>query len=364
MTGAERDDEQVIAEVVGHAGVLTLNRPRAMNALTHGMVRRLREQLERWRDDDAVRLVVLRGAGERGLCAGGDIAVLYRDALEGGTEGAAFWSDEYALNLEISRYPKPYVALMDGVVLGGGVGVSAHGSHRVVTENSRVGMPETGIGFCPDVGGTFLLAGAPHNLGLHLALTAAHVGAAEAVACGLADHEVPAAELDGLVEALAADGDVTVLERFTTAPGTAFDGVAERIGRAYAPVAEAAEGEVVAGVLETLDRLDAAAADGEEWAGKAAERIRRNSPSAVCVAAEAVRRARGRGLAEVLNSEFRVSVNLQRAPDFAEGVRAQLIDKDRDPHWRPGSLEEISDAAVAAAFAPVTDERVTPLHLD
>ena len=196
-------EPEVLFSRVGMLGHITLNRPRAINALTHGMVRAIHRTLRDWARDDAVRTVVLTGAGDRGLCAGGDIVSLYRDATSGdGDASAAFWRDEYRLNAAIARYPKPFVAIMDGVVLGGGIGLSAHGSHRIVTERSTLGMPETTIGFVPDVGGTWLLSHAPGELGTYLALTAGSVRAGDAIAIGLADAYVPAERIPALLRAL------------------------------------------------------------------------------------------------------------------------------------------------------------------
>ncbi|MCX0247707.1 3-hydroxyisobutyryl-CoA hydrolase, partial [Streptomyces drozdowiczii] len=196
-------EDPVLLHTEGRVRHLTLNRPRALNALDHAMVRLMADALDAAGSDEAVVAVLLTGAGERGLCAGGDIRAVRDDALAGGTASLDFWRDEYLLNARIARFPKPYVALMDGIVMGGGVGVSAHGSVRIVTERSRIAMPETGIGFVPDVGGTYLLGAAPGELGTHLALTGEAVGAADALLCGLADHFVPAEGLAALVAALA-----------------------------------------------------------------------------------------------------------------------------------------------------------------
>ncbi|MFB9716615.1 3-hydroxyisobutyryl-CoA hydrolase, partial [Arthrobacter methylotrophus] len=193
---------EVLFEKRGHLGVVTLNRPQAVNALTSGMVHAMLEQLTAWADDDAVKTVLVRGAGDRGLCAGGDIVAIYDDMLRHGDQTADFWAAEYRLNSLISRYPKPYVAFMDGLVLGGGVGISAHGSVRVVTERTRTGMPETTIGFVPDVGGTLLLSRSPGESGTHAALTGAHLSGADALFLGLADHFVPSESLPALAEAL------------------------------------------------------------------------------------------------------------------------------------------------------------------
>lgn len=327
----------------GRLGVITLDRPRAINALTHGMVTDISDALESWAGEDAVHAVLVQGAGERGLCAGGDIVSVYRDVVEGEfDEPAAFWRDEYRMNARIARFPKPYIALMDGIVLGGGIGVSAHGSHRVVTERSRLGLPETGIGFVPDVGSTWLLSHAPGELGTYLALTAAPVCAGDGLAVGLADFFVPSDRLPRLA---------SLLE--TVPPDEAVSNVAEA-----APPAELAEdrdwideafsADTVSEILARLRRL------GFMRASETADRIERNSPTALSVALAALRRARTMdSLEEALDQEYRVSTHAIRTRDFVEGVRAQVVDKDRSPRWDPPVLAEVDPASVEAYFAEV-----------
>ena len=202
-TDAVGTEPEVVFDRRGHVGSITLNRPRAINALTHSMAGLIRAQLDRWANDDDVKTIVLTGSGERGLCAGGDIVSLYRDAESGdGSASRAFWRDEYELNAFIARYPKPYVAIMDGIVLGGGIGISAHASHRIVTERSKLGLPETGIGFIPDVGASWLLTRSPGELGTYLALSASTVRAGDAIAIGLADSYVPSERLPMLIRDL------------------------------------------------------------------------------------------------------------------------------------------------------------------
>ena len=187
-------DDELLTRVDGRTGVITLNRPKAINSLNHPMVTAMDAALRAWSDDDEIGAVLVGGAGERGLCAGGDVVAIYHSARAGGAEARRFWFDEYRLNALIGRYPKPYVALMAGIVMGGGVGVSAHGSVRVVTDTSKIAMPEVGIGFIPDVGGTYLLSRAPGRLGLHAALTGAPFSGPDAIALGFADHYAPQAE--------------------------------------------------------------------------------------------------------------------------------------------------------------------------
>ncbi|MGO4956296.1 enoyl-CoA hydratase/isomerase family protein [Luteococcus sp. Sow4_B9] len=353
MSALDLGTDEVLAEVRGMAGVITLNRPKAMNALNQPMVDALSTVLDAWRDDEAVRLVILTGAGERGLCAGGDVVSLYHDAKANGVDGAKFWADEYLLNLVISTYPKPYLAIMNGIVLGGGIGVSAHGSHRIVTDDTRVGMPETGIGFVPDVGGSHLLTHVPSHLGTHLALTGQHVGAGEAIESGLADVFVPSAQLEELVEALCASGDAAVVEQFAVEAPRGFAAEPQEVEDVYSRES----------VEDILDALDDLAGQGREWAADAAKRIRRNSPLALKVTLESLRRAKGQSLAEALDTEFRVSVNMQRGHDFVEGIRAQLVDKDRNPQWQPASLDQVQPADVEQAFAPIEDPRITEPNL-
>ncbi|MGZ9934554.1 enoyl-CoA hydratase/isomerase family protein [Streptomyces sp. NC-S4] len=340
------DADTVLFHMEGRTGVVTLNRPRAINALTHPMVIRIDEALAAWAADPAVRQVLIRGAGERGLCAGGDIRAIHDDAKAGNTASAAFWRDEYRLNARIARYPKPYVALMDGITMGGGVGVSAHGSVRVVTERSRVAMPETGIGFVPDVGGTYLLGRAPGELGTHLALTGTAVGAADALLCGLADHFVPADRLPELTAALADAPAHEVLPRYAATPGPGdLAGRRGWIDHCYA--ADTVE--------EIVERL---LGQGEPAAEEAAEAILAKSPTALKVTLAALRRAVGLGsLERVLAQEFRVSCNGLAAPDLVEGIRAQVVDKDRDPRWSPSTLAEVTDADVERFFVPLGQDR-------
>jgi enoyl-CoA hydratase len=339
---------EVLFEKRGHLGVITLNRPQAVNALTSGMVHAMLEQLTEWADDDAVKTVLVHGAGDRGLCAGGDIVAIYDDMLRHGDQTADFWAAEYRLNSLIARYPKPYVAFMDGLVLGGGVGISAHGSVRVVTERTRTGMPETTIGFVPDVGGTLLLSRSPGESGTHAALTGAHLSGADALFLGLADHFVPSESLAALADALESSTAEAAVGRFVQEPpASALSAQRDWIDAAYA--ADDAE-EIVA-------RLRDAGGEG----AAAADTIESKSPTAVKVTLESLRRVRGLSLEEVLEQEYRVGVRCLAGPDFREGIRAQVVDKDRNPQWKPASLAEVSPAAVEGFFASLGD-RELKLH--
>ncbi|MEV7320515.1 enoyl-CoA hydratase/isomerase family protein [Streptomyces sp. NPDC093970] len=338
----------VLLHTAGRVGRLVLNRPKVLNALSHAMVRAIDAALTAWEHDPAVATVVLTGAGERGLCAGGDIRAVHDDARDGdGTGAAAFWRDEYRLNARIARYPKPYVAIMDGIVMGGGVGVSAHGSVRIATERSRIAMPETGIGFVPDVGGTRLLALAPGELGTHLALTGAQIGAADALLCGLADHCVPSERVEGLIADLAERPVPDALARHVRpAPDGELARHREWIDACY-----------TAGTVEEIVRrlLD----HGDPAAKEAAHTLLSRSPTALKVTLAALRRARRLGsLEEVLDQEYRVSCRALTTPDLVEGIRAQVIDKDRAPRWSPATLAEVTDADVQRYFAPLGEREL------
>lgn len=339
--------DSVLLRTEGRAGYLTLNRPRALNALTHPMVRAIDAALTAWERDESVEVVVVTGAGERGLCAGGDIRAIHADAVAGGVASPDFWRDEYRLNARIARLTTPYLAVMDGIVMGGGVGISAHGSVRIVTERSAVAMPETGIGFVPDVGGTYLLSRAPGELGTHLALTGRAVGAADAVLCGLADHFVPAGRLPELISALARTELPDVLRLFTQAPPEGeLAGHRSWIDACYADDS----------VERIVDRLSA---HGDPAAKEAAETILTRSPTSLKVTLAALRRARAiDALEPVLDQEYRVSCAAFSSPDLIEGVRAQVIDKDRRPRWSPAELSGVTDADVARFFAPLGDREL------
>jgi enoyl-CoA hydratase len=330
---------EVLAERRGQLGIITLNRPEAVNALTSGMVAAMLGHLSAWKDDDAVATVMVHGAGARGLCAGGDIVAIYQDMLAGGSRTADFWEMEYQLNEMIARYPKPYVAFMDGLVLGGGVGISAHGSFRIVTERTRTGMPETTIGFVPDVGGTLLLSRSPGETGIHAALTGAHLSGADALFLGLADHYVRSENLAALAVALESESAEDAVGRFVERPP-------DSILAAQRPWID----ECYAGndAEQILRRLRAFGGD----AAQAADTIESKSPTAVKVALESLRRVRGMTLEQALAQEFRVGLHFLAGPDFREGIRAQVVDKDRNPHWLPATLADVSEADVARYFEP------------
>lgn len=337
--------DEVLTEVDGSVGLITLNRPKAINSLNQRMVDDLTAILTGWAGDDAVRAVVLSGAGERGLCAGGDVVSIYHSARKDGAEARRFWRDEYLLNAQIADFAKPYVAVMDGIVMGGGVGVSAHANTRVVTDTSKIAMPEVGIGFIPDVGGVYLLSRAPGGLGLHAALTGAPFSGADAIAMGFADHYVPHADIEAFRRAIVGDGVENALAKYTVEPP---------------PSELAAQRDWIDDCFarDTVEDIVAAlAGHGAGPANDAANLIATRSPVALSVTLEAVRRAAElETLKDVLVQDYRVSSASLRSHDLVEGIRAQLIDKDRNPKWSPAQLAAVTAADVEAYFTPVDDD--------
>jgi enoyl-CoA hydratase len=337
--------DEVLIGREGRAGRITMNRPKALNALTYGMVSSIWAALSAWRDDPEVELVLLDGAGERGLCAGGDVRSLYESRTQGSGLARAFWRDEYRLNALISRYPKPYVALQDGIVMGGGIGLSSHGSHRIVTERSQLAMPETGIGLIPDVGGTWLLANAPGEVGVYLALTGEMMRAADAIYARFSDALVPSAKLPMLIDRLTDRGGGPV--------GEAIRGFAENAGESGLERRRSALDRSFAGPSYE-NMLDALAACPDEWAAKARATLAPKSPKALKLTLAAIRQARQlASLEEALQVEYRLTVRLFEDGEFPEGVRALLIDKDRQPKWSPPGPSEVTPELVARYLAPL-----------
>lgn len=338
------DEAPVLVRVHDGIGHLTLNRPRSINALSHEMVHLAQAALDAWADDPAVRTVLIDGAGDRGLCAGGDIVAIYQDARAGGTASIDYWADEYRLDATIAGYAKPVVALMDGIVMGGGVGISAHASHRIVEEGSMIAMPEVGIGFVPDVGGPFLLARAPGRLGLHAALTGARLPAADALLLGLADvfvsHDRRAELLAGLADA---DVDAAIARVAATPPPGRLAAERSWIDAAYDHDS----------IEDVLAALESAPGEGPE---RAAAILRRSSPTSLKVALRSFREAAADAdLTSALTRDLRIAARCLAGHDFPEGIRAQVIDKDRAPRWSPATLAEVSSADVDAYFAPLGD---------
>ncbi|MCU1438715.1 MAG: putative enoyl-CoA hydratase [Naasia sp.] len=338
MTDAPAEPE-VLVEREGRALRLILNRPRQINALTLGMIHRIEAALDAAVDDDTVQVVILAGAGDRGLCAGGDITMNVRGEYD---KLRRFWATEYDLIRKISAYPKPFVSLMDGITMGGGIGLSAHSAYRIVTERTRIAMPEVRIGFFPDVGGTLILGTAPGHVGTHLALTAGDCTAGDAIYVGFASHFVPSGRLPDLVTALASGDESTAdtVARFAEPPPEAT------LAAEHAWIDAAYDAEDVEQILANLD------ARPEAKAHEAAATIRAMAPTGVVMARAALlESARLGDLDKVLRLELHIGHSFIGTWDFIEGVRAQIIDKDRNPQWRPATVAEVDRAQIAEVIA-------------
>jgi enoyl-CoA hydratase len=348
-------EPDLIARREGAAGVIRLNRPKAINAVTLEMFRDIDKALDRFEADAEVGLILLEGAGDRGLCAGGDIRALYEDSKVKGDLGKILWREEYILNDRIARFAKPYVAFMDGIVMGGGVGLSAHGSHRVVTERTKLAMPEVGLGFFPDVGGTFLLSRSPGEIGTYFGLTGQTMNGPDAIFARFADAVVPSGKLAGLREALV-NLRVGVDAREVKA---VIDGFAT--GETSGPVA-ANRPQIDRwfshdGMADTVAALQA---DGSELAQATLRTLNEKSPRGMVVALKLLRLARASSsLEQCLVREYRAALEVFSSDDFREGVRAAVIDKDRNPRWSPAKIEDVTSEMIAPYFAEIgADELV------
>ena len=339
---------RVLVRTEGALGRLTLNRPEAINALDVEMIQALTAALNAWRDDTDVQIVLLDGAGGRGMCAGGDVRALHAQIVAGQAEQTAeFFRAEYALNAMIAEYPKPVVALADGITMGGGIGLAGHAAIRIVTERSQLAMPETRIGFTPDVGGTWLLGRAPGRLGEYFGLTGAMMNGADAVYLGFADHYVPSERLEALSEALAFRADPTSPSEIVLL----FDETPEpsQLPASREWIDEAFSAPTVGEIIERLQ------AQGTTDAAATADLLEGLAPTGLTVTLDAVREARDLpGLRAALEGEYRrVMWFVNEHPDLVEGIRAQIVDKDRNPKWDPATLAELAPDAGAPARAYV-----------
>ena len=339
------DNSDILFARRGAAGVVTLNRPKALNAVTHEMVCALHRQLDAWADDAAITRVIVTAAGERAFSAGGDIRALYDLGRAGKQEEAlTFFREEYTLNTAIKRYRKPYVTLIDGIVMGGGFGVSVHGSHRVAGDRFAFAMPEVGIGFFPDVGGTWVLPRMPDQIGVWVALTGDRLKTADAVATGIATHHVRSERFADLTDALC--GNVSVDATLAAFAEAAGEGpvIAKRdaVGRLFA-------GNTVEDILRALDGAS------DEWAAAAAT-IRTKSPTSLRLALAQVRRGRDWSFEQCMQAEMRIVSRVVYGHDFYEGVRAVIVDKDNAPRWQPATLGAVTGAEVEQHFAPLDEE--------
>lgn len=342
MTG----NADILFEVEGALGLITLNRPKALNALTLDMIRALDAQLIEWATDPRIASVMIRGAGEKAFCAGGDVVALHQPGND--KLIVEFFRDEYRLNRTIFRYPKPYLALIDGFTMGGGVGVAILGRYRVATERTMFAMPETGIGMFPDVGGTYFLPRLPGELGMYLALTGARLKAADCVHAGLAEAVISSARNEALQSGMAEGhmpDELLPTLRDEAAPAGLADH-REVIDRCFA-------GGSVEEIMACL------AAEGGEWAAKTLATMRRMSPTAMKIAHRQLREGAKLDFEDCMILEYRLSQRVARGHDFPEGVRAVLVDKDMSPKWEPPTLAEVTDTDIDGVFAPLPDGDLT-----
>ncbi len=334
--------DEIISRVVGNLGHITLNRPKALNALTFAMCERLTRLLVEWEQDDTIGAVLIDGAGERAFCAGGDVILLHDSGKAGDDRAENFWRIEYALNELIHRYSKPYITLIDGFVMGGGVGLSVHGKHRIAGDTTVFAMPETGIGYFPDVGGTYFLPRLGLDVGQWLGLTGARLKTAEALSIGVANGYIPSerhawfikalseADLDGSDEAV-----ISVIDKFHEAGPMDAD---------FPAALTAFNEKDVPSILRALDGM------AGQWAETQAKSIRAKSPLAMCVTFEAIKRGQNLDFKAAMRAELDLSLNFLKTQDFYEGIRAQLIDKDRNPKWSHERVEDVTDDQIARLF--------------
>lgn len=328
---------------IGYAGRITLQRPDALNAMTYDMCLQIDAALRNWKHDDGVKCVVIDALGERAFCAGGDIADLYATGIAGDfSYGQKFWANEYRTNALIAAYPKPYIALMQGFTMGGGVGISCHGSHRIVGESSQIAMPECGIGLVPDVGGSHILALAPGYLGSYLGLTAKRMSAADAIYAGFADHFIPEADWSSLTSALEESGDVSVITNFVTeAPDSSLQEREDAVNEIFST-------RNLAKIVRRLTQ------SGDEFAEKTLEALLCNSPLAMACTLEILDRLRrsNDNLSSALTLEYRYTARSMEYGDFLEGIRAAIIDKDRLPQWK-NDIMSVPQSTIEKMCAPL-----------
>ncbi len=333
----------------GRAGRITLTRPKALNALTYDMCMAIDTALRNWREDDAVDLIIFDAEGDKAFCAGGDIAELYQTGIQGDfAYGQTFWRDEYRLNALIFEYPKPIISFLQGFTMGGGVGIGCHGSHRVVGETSQIAMPECSIGLVPDVGGTLMLALAPGRLGEFLGTTGHRMGPADAILAGFADHFIPQDQWADLIEMLEASGNADLIgEHAATPPNGELTGLQPEIDRTF-------DGETLGDILTNLR------SSGSEFAVKALAKLERNAPLSVACTVEMLHRLRGASLTmrRALEMEYRFTFRAMQHGDFLEGIRAQIIDKDRNPRWQYADMT-VPAVAVSKMLQPLGKDALT-----
>jgi enoyl-CoA hydratase len=350
----EPSPAEVFAVIQGRLGIITLDRPKALNALNLGMVEQLDTILAHWAGNPAVDAVLIHSSSERAFCAGGDVRSIgiLPSSAERMALGRAFFGTEYRVNYRINTFPKPFIALINGIAMGGGLGVSIHGTHRVVSEDLRMAMPETVLGLFPDVGGSWFLNRCPGAIGRYLALLGPNIGAADALVAGLATHHVPKAHFDALTvdlsEAVSLNEDTidAIIDGYSV---PAEDGT-------LAQNAEKIEQIFGSDDLETVISAIDAQAHIEPWIAEAQAVLRRASPISLRATWRRMVEGRDQSIEHVLTDDFRMSVRIVGGHDFAEGVRAMLLDKDMSPRWNPATLEAVTDSDIDALLEPIAGE--------
>lgn len=340
-------EPEILFERQGHVGLITLNRPKALNSLTHAMVVQMRAQMQAWEKDPQVGCVVVRGAGERAFCAGGDIRAMRESGLTQTSYARDFWREEYTLNAYIKHYSKPYIALIHGVCMGGGIGLAVHGQFRIASGSAVFAMPETGIGFFPDVGGSYFLSHAPGQVGMYLGLTGARISAADAIYTKIATHWIPAEEWPLLLEALCHGEDAPdVIMEMERLPGNSpLSDWRDDIDRIF-------KASSVEDILDLLDH------DDSDWAQETAATMRSRSPTSLKLVFNEIRSGCTLAFDDCMAMEFRMACRILEGHDFYEGVRAVIVDKDNAPRWEPAALADVSDEAVGRYFAPLGDQEL------
>ncbi|MEM6441337.1 MAG: enoyl-CoA hydratase/isomerase family protein [Pseudomonadota bacterium] len=345
-------EPELILRKDGRAGRITLNRPKALNAVTDGMVKGIAQALDEWEQDDEIALLVIDAAGDRAFAAGGDIKDLYEQGrAQNFWWGREFWANEYRMNARIASYPKPIVTVVDGIVMGGGVGVSAHASHRVVTEKTVLAMPECGIGLIPDVGGTFFLAYAPGRLGEFFGLTGTRMGAADAIHTGFADSYVPRIRIPKMIEQLCATGSTAVVAAHVADAMAIREPAVLPLGPVLRDkIDQAFQARYATEIVERLEAM------GGEWAESTVKAIRRACPLSVACCLLAIRKARGMTrIEDALANEYRFAWRCSEEGEFLEGIRAAVVDKDRAPKWKLARLEDVTPERAQSMMAPLGD---------
>ena len=346
------DTEEILFSVKGGIGHVLLNRPKALNSLTHDMCVAFKAKIDEWAADDAIEAMVIEGAGEKGFCAGGDVRAVHDSGKAGTNYWKEFFSDEYRMNAALFHFDKPFIALVDGIVMGGGVGVSEPASHRIVTERTMYAMPETGIGLIPDVGGSYFLPRLPGRLGLYLGLTGTRIRAADCLYAGVADAYVPSDRIEALKADLrnthiAEVDDVDrIIEKYKTDPGDApLEAIIDQVNEAFS-------GHSVEEIVETLETA------GDDWSSKTVATLITKSPTSLKLTFRQLHEGAGLDFNDCLRMEFRLVSRSMEGNDFYEGVRAVLIDKDNAPVWKPVRIDEVSDEVIDGYFAPLGQDEL------